>query len=236
MNQKNLNKNITGTQVEDAPKSTMQEDRNSFLSYKFEIFDDENLYSISFNAKLTGEETEKMVKMVQNCLYAKIADGIQMYLEQHSLACTNFISSRKPIEHSKAMKLAGLFLHSDTCSNSGSCLGTADICYLIADHQKWITEGCCQGCYLAVKRSFSESEGLYKFNIIGQTFNYNETNGNEYGYFAIRENKGNGLLNDIVLSAGEPVLPTFGCIDIAGLLPDIGSIQTTEQAVQLTVK
>ncbi|MFG6328264.1 MAG: hypothetical protein K1W06_02125 [Lachnospiraceae bacterium] len=86
MNQKKLNKNITDTQVEDTTESTMQQDKGKFLSYMFEIISDENIYSVSFNAKPTGEETKKMLEMLQSCLYAKIADGIQMYLEQHSLA------------------------------------------------------------------------------------------------------------------------------------------------------
>lgn len=37
MNQKNLNKNITGTQVDDAAESTMQQDKDKFSSYKFEF-------------------------------------------------------------------------------------------------------------------------------------------------------------------------------------------------------
>ena len=100
MDQKKSNKNIAGTHMEDAPKSTRKQDRKRFLSYKFEIIDDENTYSVSFNAKLTEEETEKLLEAVQNCLYAKLADCIQMYLEQHSMAYTSFIAIRKPLEHS----------------------------------------------------------------------------------------------------------------------------------------
>lgn len=48
MNQKNFNNNITGTQKEDTPESTMQQCRDKGLSYKLEIMDDENIHSVSF--------------------------------------------------------------------------------------------------------------------------------------------------------------------------------------------
>lgn len=62
MYQKKLNKNITVTQKEDALESIMQHDRDSFLSYRFEIMDDDNIYSISFRGKLADGETKKIWK------------------------------------------------------------------------------------------------------------------------------------------------------------------------------
>ena len=81
MNQKNFTSNITSTQKEDTPESTMQQDRDKgLLSYKFEIMDDDNIYSISFRGKLADEETKKMLESIQNCLYEKAAGCIQTYL------------------------------------------------------------------------------------------------------------------------------------------------------------
>ena len=236
MNQKNFNSNITSTQKENTPESTMQQGRDCFLSYRFEIMEDDNIYSVSFNGKLTDEETRKMLEPIQNCLYEKIPDAIQTYLEQNNLAYSGFVSTKKPLEHSKVMELAGLLLHSDDCSDFDRYFGNADTYYLIVDHQKWVAENCCQGCYFAVKKTLTESESSCKYNIIGQTFRYNETTDDENCYFAIRENRNNGSLYNIALSSGEPVLPSFGCIDLPTLLLDIDNIQRTEQVIEFAVK
>lgn len=131
MNQKNLNKNITGIQVEDAPKSIIQQNRDRGLYYRFEVMEDDNIYSVSFNGKLTENEAKKLLVALRNCLYENIADCIQTYLEQHNLAYSDFISSKIPSEHNKIMELAGLLLHSDRCSGFESYFGNADTYYLI---------------------------------------------------------------------------------------------------------
>ena len=236
MNQKNFNNNITGTQKEDAPKSIMQQDSNKFLSYMFEIMDDENIYSSLFNGNLTDEETRKMLESIQNCLYEKIPDAIQMYLDQNNLAYSGFVSTKKPLEHSKVMELAGSLLYPGSNSSLDSYFRNADTCYVIADHQKWISENCCQGCYFAVKIAHPIDKGLYQYHIIGQTFNYDETTGDESGYFAIRTNRNDGYLDNIVISDSEPVLPSSGCIDMLGILLNIDSIQTMEQIEKIAVK
>ena len=61
MNQKKLNKNIADTQLEDTIESTMQQCRDKGLSYKLEIMDDENIYSVSFEGKLTEKDTKKIL-------------------------------------------------------------------------------------------------------------------------------------------------------------------------------
>ncbi len=237
MNQKNFKSNITGTQKEDAPKSIIQQDRDKgLLSYKFEIMDDDNIYSISFRGKLADGETKKILEATQNCLYEKIADCIQTYLKQHNIAYSYFISNKMPLNHTKAMELAELLLNSDNCSSFDSYFGNADTYYLIADHQKWVAENCCQGCYFAVKIAHPIDKGLYQYHIIGQTFNYDETTGDESGYFAIRTNRDYGYLDNIALSSGEPVLPPFGCVDIMSVLLSIDNIQTAEQIIEIAVK
>lgn len=236
MNQKIFNSNITSTQKEDTPESTMQQNRDRVLSYKFEIMEDDNIYSVSFNGKLTENEAKKLLVALRNCLYENIADCIQTYLEQHNLAYSDFISSKIPSEHNKIMKLAELLLHSDECSDFSSYLGNDDTCYLIADYQKLIAENCCQGCNFVVKRTLSESESLYKYNIIGQIFSCNQDTGDEAGYFAIRKNKDDGLMDNIALLSGESVLPSSGCVDIISVLLNIDNIQTAEQVIEIAVK
>ena len=43
-------------QVDDAAESIMQQDKDKFSSYKFEIMEDDNIYSISFRGKLANKE------------------------------------------------------------------------------------------------------------------------------------------------------------------------------------
>lgn len=83
MNQKTFNKNTTGTQAAYAPEETMHQNRG--LSYKFEIMDDENIYSVSFEGKLTDKDTKKLLATLRNCLYEGMADCIQTYLKQHNI-------------------------------------------------------------------------------------------------------------------------------------------------------
>lgn len=236
MYQKKLNKNITGTQKEDALENIMQQDRDKFLSYRFEVMEDDNIYSVSFDGRLSENESKKLLAALRNCLYENMADCIQKHMEQHNIAYSDFISSKIQLEHSKVMELTELLLHSDNCSSFDSYFGNADTCYVIADHQKWIAENCCHGCYFAVKRTLSESESLCKYNIIGQTFNYNQITDDESAYFAIRKNMNDELLYNIAVSKSEPVLPTFGCVDIMNILLDIDNIKTAERTIQIAVK
>ena len=234
MNQKTFNKNISSTQATYAPEKAMLQNRG--LSYRFEIMDDGNIYSISFNAALTQEETKKILESVQNCLYEKTAGYIQKYLEQSNIAYTGFVASRKPLSHSRAMKLAEMFLHSETCISLDNYTNNADIYYAIIDHQQSDNKGNCEGCYIVVQKTPVLSKCQHKYSIIGQTFSCNETNSDEYGYFAIRINKDNGLVNNITMSSGEPVLPSFGCVDMMDILLNTDSIQTAEQVVKIALK
>ena len=236
MNQKNFNNNITGTQKEDTPESTMQQCRDKGLSYKLEIMDDENIHSVSFEGKLTEKDTKKILSEIRNCLYENTAGAIQKYLEQNNLVYSGFVSTRKPLKHTIVMEFAELFLNSGTCNSLDKYIGDTDIFYAIADHQKCISKNCCQGCYFAVKIVHPIDKGLYQYHIIGQTFNYDETTGDESGYFAIRTNRDDEYLDNIALSSGELLLPSFGCIDLPALLLDIDNIQTTEQVIEIAVK
>ena len=234
MNQKTFKKNISSTQATYAPEKAML--YNGGLSYRFEIMDDGNIYSISFDAGLTQEETKKMLESVQNCLYEKTAGYIQKYLEQSNIAYTDFVASRKPLIHSRTMKLAELFLHSENCISLDTHTSNADIYYAIIDHQQSDNKGNCEGCYIVFQKTPVLSKCQHKYSIIGQTFSCNETNSDEYSYFAIRESKENELINNIALSSGEPVLPSFGCIDLPILLLNIDNIQRIEQVIEIAVK
>lgn len=206
------------------------------LHFKLEIMDDENTYSISFDAKLMKEEAEKMLEAVQNCLYTKAADGIQMYLEQHSLVYTGFTASRKSLEHTEAMKLARLFLYSETCKSIDSYMGNADIYYAVIDHQQANRRNNCEGCYIAARKVPALYNGQYRYSVIGQAFHCNEITCEEKGYFAIRKNNDYNHFNNLDEAEKELVLPAFGCIDLMALLLNIDHIQSIEQAEKIAVK
>ena len=87
-----------------------------------------------------------------------------------------------------------------------------------------------------MKKTFTEAESSCKYNIIGQTFRYNEVTDDENCYFAIRENRNNDSLYNIVVSDSGPVLPSFGCVDIMSVLLSIDNIQTSEQVIEIAVK
>lgn len=235
MNKKESNKNTIGTPKAKMPL-TEQQGKNRFLSYKFKILDDENIYSISFDGKLTEEEIKEMLSAIRNCLYENTADAIQKHLKQNNLIYSDFVSTKKPLKHTMVMEFADLLLDSETCSSLDRHIGDTDIFYAIADHQKWISEDCCHGCCYTVKRIHSKINGLYQYHIIGQTFNYDEATGDEAGYFAIRRNRDSGFLDNIALSSDEPVLPVFGCIDLITLLSSIDNIQTAQQVIEIAVK
>ena len=236
MNEKKPAKNITNATQKAKMQAKKPQDRDSFLSYRFEIIDDENIYSISFNGKLTGRETKKMLETVQRYLYRKMADGIQLYLDQHGLPYSSFVSSRKPLNHTTTIEFARLLLHSDTSGGVDNYFGNADICYALADYQERISENHYKGCYYVLKRTYSRNNGLYQYSIIAQTFHSDEASGDEHGYFAIRESRDGRHLHNLVKSEGEPVLPTFGSINLMGLLTDIDNIQTAGQAEKIAVK
>ena len=233
MNKKNSNKNITITS-EAKIQTTGQQNR--FLSYKFEIMDDENIYSVSFNGNLTRKETQKMLRSIRNYGYEKMADGIRMYLEQHNMTYTGFIASNKPMEHCKTMELTKMFLHSKTTNYLDKHIGNIDVYYTIMDHQQPDNKNHCAGCYIAAERTSALYRRYYKYNIVGQIFNCNETTDDEKGYFVIRENKNSRHFYNLDKAEGELVLPTFGCIDLMSLLLNIDHIQSIEQAEKIAVK
>lgn len=72
-------------------------------------------------------------------------------------------------------------------------------------------------------------------NAIAQTYLYHRETCEECGYFAIRKAIGN-VLYTIDSSEGKPVLPTFGCVDMAALLAEIETINSKEDAIKTAIK
>ena len=83
--------------------------------------------------------------------------------------------------------------------------------------------------------SVSYGNGEFEHNAIAQSYFYNRKTCEEYGYFAIRKTTGNTLYT-IDSSEGTPILPTFGCVDLVSLLPNIENFQTKEDVLKTAVQ
>lgn len=205
-------------------------------TYKLEFCTDEKLYSIFLKGKIAPEEIRTMLESARNCLYEKMAENIQVYLEQHHLEYLDFVTKEISLRHEDAMNFTNHLLHSATCDIIDEQIGETDIYYGVMDHQQWIRKDCCEGCYYVVKRTPAVQKGACRYIIIGQTFNYHETVDEEQSCFAIRTNESSRQLYTIDSYKGEPVIPTFGCVDIMGLLLNIDNIRTARQVEKIAVK
>lgn len=208
----------------------------NLLTYLFEFGIDEMVYSISFQGKIPPAKVTKMLESTRNCLYEEMAKNIQSYLEQYHMDYSNFVAMETLLEHEKIMDLSNSLLHSATYSKVNEQIGEADVYYGIMDHLQRIHNNHCVGCYYIVKRTLSEQNGLHQYKIIGQAFTYNDSNNKEQSYFAIRANNGSRYLHNIDVIRGNPVIPTFGCVDMMGLLLDIDNIKTAMQVEKIARK
>lgn len=202
--------------------------------YRFDFGTDDKLYAIIFNGKIPQAELKEMVSSLQNCLLEKMPEIILLYLKQHHLEYSNFNSIEIPLEKDRILGWAGYLLHSGTYEKVDGNLEDADVYYSVMDCQKNTSEGHCEGCYFAVQRT-AWRNGEFQHNAIAQTYFYNKKTCDEYGYFAIRKTRG-GILYTIDSLEGEPVLPTFGCVDIMALWADIENINSKEDALKIAVK
>lgn len=204
-------------------------------TYLLEFGTDEQVYSVSFRGKIPSEEVRKMLKAIQNLRYENMAKGTLNYLSQNHLEYRDFSSKTVPLEHETVMKYADSLIHSNTCKIIDCQIKEADIYYGIMDHQCQIHNNICEGCYYAITKLLSEQR-TYQHKIIAQTFLYNGNNDREQGSFAIRTSDNHRAIHTIATVNGEPVIPTFGCVDMIGILLNIENIRTAEQAGKIAAK
>lgn len=198
---------------------------------RFDFGTDNKLYVVLFNGKITWKETAEMLASLQNCSYEKMHRAILLYLKKHHLEYSDFVSVELPLENKNVIGWAKYLLHSDIYNKINEMLKDTDIFCSVVDYQQTAPDGFTNGCYLAVKKIFTADERC-KYHTIGQTFSFSRHNYEEYGYFAIRTNNKNDHMQDIDTFAGEPVLPTFGCVDLISLLHNMNNIHTAKQAAK----
>ena len=205
-------------------------------TYKLDFGSDEKLYSISFGGEIPLKESKKMLESIQNSLYQRMAENIQLYLNHHHLKYSDFVAKELPLNHETVMEYTNNLLHSDSCDIIDQHIGDADIYYGIMDCQQWNEHGCCEGCYSLVKRIISGHSASCLYKITAQKFNYYKSNDEEQSYFAIRTNDGSKNIHDIDAIRGNSVIPTFGCVDMMGLLLNIDNIRNAGQAERIAIK
>lgn len=198
---------------------------------RFDFGTDNKLYVVLFHGKITWKETAEMLASLQNCSYEKMHRAIPLYLKKHHLEYSDFVSVELPLENKNVIGWAKYPLHSDICNKINEMLKDTDIFCSVVDYQQTAPDGSTNGCYLAVKKIFTADKRC-KYHMIGQTFAFDKRYYDERGYFAIRTNNENSRLRDIDTSAGEPVLPTFGCVDLISLLQNMDNLHTAEQVTE----
>ena len=202
--------------------------------YRFDFGTDGKLYVVIFNAKIPQAELKKLLSSLGNCLYEKMPGAILLYLEQHQFEFSDYNSIEIPLEHHSVMEWAVYLIHSDTYGKVDGNLENADIYYAVMDYQDTTPDGGREGCYFTVQRTVCGNGG-FQHNAIVQTYFYNEGNCDENGHFVIRRSK-DGILNNIDSLKGRPALPTFGCVDLVSLLPNIENFQTKEDVLKTAIK
>lgn len=207
-------------------------------SYHFEFGSDEKLYTVSFKGDLPKNVPDKILEAAGKNTYEDSGKAIHAYLEKQHLKYSNFEFRENYLNHKRIMEWANTLLHSDLSNPIDASIGNAEHYYGVMDYQKWIQNNQCEGCYLAIKRDISNKtfERTFMYNIIGQTFIYNESGDESINYFTIRRKDGHHPFHNLYISKGRPVLPTFGCVDMIELLRKIETVHNATQAKDIAIR
>lgn len=202
-------------------------------TYRIAFGGDGSVFAVSFKAAMHQPEINRLLAAARSSLYENIPEAIRRCLDSSCLEYSDFVSDAARLEHEKIMTFADCLLH----DNSFNCLdrlaGGADAYYGIMDHQRRTGGNCCEGCYYAVSRTASGKNSTAEYHVIGQTFRYDTSSGMEKSFFTIKRNDRSNSMHALEETAGYPVLSLFGCVDMAGILVNINSITTKEQAAEI---
>lgn len=201
-------------------------------AYRLEFGSDTRICSVSFRSSIQEPEIRGMLGAAQKTSYEKCGRAIWSYLDTHNLNYSGFSVREKLTEKRAPMKLARILLHAPSCSIIDRCIGNNAVYYGIMDYRH-ITERCCEGCYYAVARMPSARNGHLQYHVISQTFRKGASGEDEWSHFAIRKSDNGRHLVTLDGEDGCPVLTTFGCVDMMGLLINIADITTKQQAAEI---
>lgn len=202
-------------------------------TYRFEFGTDGDICTVSFKGVIPEQEIRCLLEAAGAHPYECCGDSIHSCLEAHHLSYSDFSFRKKQMGHPAVMALIGKMLHETSCGSIDQWIGSADAYYAVMDHQHRAGISCYEGCYFAISRTPARQDGGYAYHIIGQLFHCDTGSGREQSYFAIRQDKDGHHLLTIDETDGEPVLATFGCVDMAKLLMHMEDITTGQQAADL---
>ena len=202
--------------------------------FMFEFGSDGNIHSVSFLGNLSHEDIRLMLESVRRELYADCGSAIYSYLKQNNMPYSSLKTEMIPLNNQEIMERARRFLQSCSPEDFDVRICRTDNYYAVMDQQVRTPDGGCEGCYYAVRKS--ADNGGFQYRIVGQTYACSRPDDTDHGYFAVRTGRDSQKFLNLDTKTGEPVFPSFGCIDIMGILINIDSIMTSGQAKKIAVK
>lgn len=201
-------------------------------SYRFEFGCDSAIYSVSFKCLGREPKLRGMLESARRTSFENSGRAIRSYLDSQDLYYSEFSACGKLTEDRIIMQFADKLLHAGSCSIIDEYTGSADVCCCVMDYRHETGDG-CRGCYYAVAKIPSVQNGHFQYHVVSQTFHHDASGGNEQAHFAIRKSGSRHQLLTLDKEDSCPVLGTFGCVDMLGLLISIADITTKQQAAEL---
>lgn len=201
--------------------------------FVFEFGSDGNIHSVSFLGNLSHEDVRLMLKSVRQELYADCGRVIHSYLERKNIPYSNLKTNMYSLSHQEIMDRANRFLQSCDPKGFDARIRKNDNYYAVTDQQVRTPDGGCEGCYYAVRKS--ANNGGFQYRIVGQTYACSKPDDTAHGYFAVRTGRDSQKFFNLDTKTEELVFPSFGCIDIMGVLINIDSTTTSGQAKKIAV-
>lgn len=231
---KNINTIIQSPAAAEAIQPSCPSSVPAMQKFMFEFGSDGNIHSVSFEGQLSHEDIRLMLESVRQKLYADCGMAIHSYLEQNNIPYYNFRTDMHLLNHQEIMNRARKLLKSCAPEDFNVLISRSNNYYAVTDQQVQTPDGGCEGCYYAVRKS-ADNESFH-YRIVGQTYACSRPDDTANGYFAIRTCGDRQKFHDLDSKTGDPVFPAFGCIDIMGVLINIDSITTLEQAKKIAAK
>ncbi len=202
-------------------------------TFLFEFGTGEEIYAVSFKGMIPEPEIRCLLGNTHKHLFQTCEEAIHSYLDTHGLDYSDFVTRKIRPEHHAVMAYADSLLHDGTSQCMDQWIGCADVYYGIMDYQRQTRKDFYEGYYFAVSRTCAGCTPPYKYHVTGQTFWYDSASSSEGSYFAIRKSENGRQLYTLAEEDSQPVLATFGCVDMLCLLIHLKTVTTKQQAADL---
>lgn len=134
---------------------------------RLEAGGDGRLYSVSFEAELTGEHVRGMLEAVRRSGDRGAASAAHAFLKRSGLGFSGFSAQEMFPEGRELMHMARAFLHGSR-EEADRLAGDAGRYFLCLDPLQREPDGSGAGCFLAARRA-PEGEG-FRWDVAGQEF------------------------------------------------------------------